>query len=275
MSSVGKSIPDIPAETFQAARKVYHIEHVYLSIGDHLGEILAKVEIPKLDPRASLSTDMTARLALVTAFQYAEHLPDGVASDASRERVDWKYALHLPVHHRGVSGHALCAFRQELFASKPAMQEYDRFLDLSATIGLFARTPSDPLISSTVLSTICQITRLHRLYTSMKAALALLATTAPNWLRANMPPHWYQRYKTGRLHLPYDSTNQIMEEEAIKFASDIQFLLTALREQEPADLSSSVEIQEISCLLANQFFLIDNQFHWRRLACVNCASELM
>jgi hypothetical protein len=155
------------------------------------------------------------------------------------------------------------------------MQEYDRFLELSANIGLFNRTPHDPLTSSAVLSTICQISRLHRLYTSMKAALALLATTVPNWLRANMPPHWYQRYKTGRLHLPYDSTSQNMEEEAIKFGTDLQFLLTALREQEPADLSNSAEIQEISRLLAYQFLFIDNQFQWRYPDCINCASEPM
>ena len=38
-----------------------------------------------------------AQLALVTIFQFAEGLCDRQAADAVRARIDWKYALRLPL----------------------------------------------------------------------------------------------------------------------------------------------------------------------------------
>ena len=183
-----KSIGEIPVDTYHAARQVYNLKHIYLLIGDQLDDILAKIDLPMLDPRAYQDRATIARLAMVTAFQHAELLPDVVASDATRKRMDWKYALRLPVHHQGVSEAALCAFRQGLYESRMAAQEYECILQQLKQVGLFGVNANMPLNSEEVLLNVCQITRLYRLYTGMKAALGVLVSTAPNWVRTYMPP---------------------------------------------------------------------------------------
>jgi hypothetical protein len=40
-------------------------------------------------------------LALVTLVQLMEKLPDRAAALAVRLRIDWKYALHVPLNCRG------------------------------------------------------------------------------------------------------------------------------------------------------------------------------
>jgi transposase len=41
------------------------------------------------------------RLALVTIFQFMEHLTDRQAADAVRSRLDWQYALSLELTDPG------------------------------------------------------------------------------------------------------------------------------------------------------------------------------
>jgi len=41
------------------------------------------------------------RLALITVFQFLEHLSDRQAADAVRGRIDWKYALGLDLTDSG------------------------------------------------------------------------------------------------------------------------------------------------------------------------------
>ena len=74
----------VPAETATAARKIYNIQHIYLRIGDELDSILQGIDLAQLDPSASLNSDAVYRLALVTAFQYAELLPDPLAQTSSQ-----------------------------------------------------------------------------------------------------------------------------------------------------------------------------------------------
>ena len=224
MSSVGKPIPDIPAETFQAARKVYHIEHVYLSIGDHLGEILTKVAIPKLDPSACLNPEMISRLALVTAFQYAERIPDELAAQATLKRMDWKYALHLPVQHPGIAAIALCQYRQNLYSSTMAMGEFSNLLESLGGLGLYAKLTIKALDPGEVIIDICNINHLYQLARTMKAALSLLISLDPDWLRVNALPQWYIRYQTDRLGQSVDWDNNQLVNEIRTIEGDINYI---------------------------------------------------
>jgi transposase len=56
------------------------------------------------------------RLALVTVFQFLEHLSDRQAADAMRGRIDWKYALGLELTDPGFHFSVLAEFRARLVA---------------------------------------------------------------------------------------------------------------------------------------------------------------
>src|SRR5436190_19506826 len=54
------------------------------------------------------------RLALVTVMQFAEGLSDRQAAEAVRGRIDWKYALSLPLDDPGFDASVLSEFRTRL-----------------------------------------------------------------------------------------------------------------------------------------------------------------
>ncbi len=55
-----------------------------------------------------------ALLSLVTLFQFTENLSDRQAAATVVKRIDWKYALHLPLTDDGFDFSVLCEFRQSL-----------------------------------------------------------------------------------------------------------------------------------------------------------------
>jgi hypothetical protein len=56
-------------------------------------------------------------LALVTCLQFAEGLSDRQAADAVRSRIDWKYALTLPLDDLGFDDSVLSEFRMRPIAT--------------------------------------------------------------------------------------------------------------------------------------------------------------
>lgn len=262
---------DIPVDTFQAARQIYNHQHLYLQIGDQFHQIFADTDLHLLDPYDSSNEEAILRVSLVTAFQYAEFIPDTVAADASRKRLDWKYALHLPVHHQGVSSYALCAFRKDLYASPRAQQEFDRLIEGLRHHGLYAADPKTGVSCVTVLATVCQINRMHLLYTGMKGAIVSLVAHAPDWLVNTMPPYWYSRYKSSsRLQLTAANKTEL-EAEAAKLGTDIHILVSALRKQNLSHLLKLAEIRHIMGLFSEQFLIVDDQIQWRQPDCLSAS----
>lgn len=273
MGSTIKPVPDIPAETLQAARRVYHLEHIYMLVGDQLCEILTAVDLQLLDPTFSLGSSMTTRLALVTAFQYAEHLPDPLAADATLKRMDWKYALHLPLQHPGIGAPVLCQFRQNLYASPAAMKEFRGLLKPLGALGLYGREVLKTLDPAEALLVICQVSRLYFMKEAMKAALSMLVSRDPDWLRVNALPHWYTRYQTGRLNKSIDPNPNNAEDEAKAIGADMGQLLSRLCQPGCRVLRAQPEIIHMARLWEEQFFQDDSGLQWRLPGCANCSSN--
>ena len=256
-------IAGIPINTYQAARQVYNPSNIYLLIGDQSDKVLNEIDLRLLDPSSSQDEEMIYRLALITAFQYEEGVSDEVASDASRKRVDWKYALHLPVLYQGIPAQALSDFRASLLSSPRAMREYGHLLEILHQMGFFQQKPEGSVDPCTTLRTVCQISRLYRLYYGIKAALSMIGSMDPDWLRQHMSSHWFSHYKTGELGLPVWNDLETMTRQALRIGKDIQFLLNTLREQKLIRLIYQPEIQAISRLMEEQFVISGEQIQWK------------
>jgi transposase len=62
------------------------------------------------------------RLALDSVMQFAENLSDRQEAFAVRARLDWKYALSLPLNESGFHSSVLSEFRDRRLARKPGKQ---------------------------------------------------------------------------------------------------------------------------------------------------------
>jgi hypothetical protein len=270
MRSAYNPVQGVPLDTYLAARQIYNIQHIYLRIGDEMKTIQSGLQVDNLALFPGGIPDLALRLALVTAFQYAEELTDSAAADATTRRMDWKYALYLPVKHPGTRPEMLCDFRRFLFSSHSGLAEFKKLLASLAERGLFARTAEASLDPTLALISVCRRNRLALLREAMKAALASVSQQAPEWMRANTAAHWYERYKTGRLTHPAAQSPLDPFTEASTLGADIYQLLSRLRDQNLTDVLEQPELQCLQRLWNEQFYLDHTGFYWRSPGCAGC-----
>lgn len=103
MSLHPSPIGQIPVETTRVAGAAFPRGTVITRLRDEFPALYRDEDFGALYPRRGQPGLAPWRLALVTVFQFLEHLSDRQAADAVRSRIDWKYALGLELDDRGFS----------------------------------------------------------------------------------------------------------------------------------------------------------------------------
>ena len=119
----------LPEQTSRVARAAFPRGNPYLRMHDLLGPIFTNPEFADLYPKEGQPAEDPARLALVTIFQFVEGLSDRQAADAVRSRIDWKYALCLPLEDAGFDASVLSEFRARLIAGGAERRLFERLLE--------------------------------------------------------------------------------------------------------------------------------------------------
>src|SRR6266702_8297883 len=130
MSLKSMSIPPVPAETARVARAVFPRGNALMQLRDTLGTIYTDEQFADLFPSHGQPAEAPWRLALVTMFQFMEHLTDRQAADAVRSRIDWKYALNLELTDPGFDHTVLSEFRARLIIGSAEQLLLDTFLQI-------------------------------------------------------------------------------------------------------------------------------------------------
>ena len=101
MSLHPQPIPPVPEQTVRVAKAAFPKGNIYLQIRDTLGSIYVDEDFADLFSVKGQPAQSPWRLALICVMQYMENLSDRQAADAVRGRIDWKYALSLPLEDSG------------------------------------------------------------------------------------------------------------------------------------------------------------------------------
>jgi transposase len=165
-----------------------------MRLADRLGPLYRDEQFAALFPARGQPALSPARLALVTVLQFVEGLSDRQAADAVRGRIDWKYALGLELTDPGFDHTVLSEFRGRLVGGEARLLLLDTLLVRVRELGLLKRRGRQRTDSTHVLAAVRTLNRLERVGESLRAALNELATVAPDWLRAQAPAAWYERY---------------------------------------------------------------------------------
>ena len=130
----------------------------------------------------------------MTISQFVEGLSDRQAADAVRGRIDWKYALCLPLEDEGFDASALSEFRARLLAGGAERRLFEALLERLKEDQLVKPRGRQRTDSTHVLAAIQVLSRLECMGEMLRHALDTLARVAPDWLRAWVPAAWLDRY---------------------------------------------------------------------------------
>lgn len=265
----------IPSDISLAAHQMYNPQNTYLRIGDCLESIADQIHLSLIDSTSILDRSTIFRLALASSFQYAELLPDSLASNASLKRLDWKYALYLPINHPGIHKNALCNFRQGLHSSSEAINEFGQLLQILSEFGLFTNLKDHFLDPDEVISITCLINRINILQSAMKAGLSLISSLEPDWLAGQVSPNWFNRYKSGPI-ISVDYFNPAdLQTYVDQIGTDIYSLISVIEKSDLPVLASRPEIQALVRLFQNQYISDGEKLCWKNHGCVDCVRNIL
>lgn len=194
MSLHPEPIGEVAAETARVACAAFPKGTVVTRLRDEFSALYEDEEFRKLYPSRGQPGLAPWRLALVTVFQFLEHLSDRQAADAVRARIDWKYALGLELTDPGFHFSVLTEFRARLVAGGAEHLLLDRMLERFKARGLVKARGKQRTDSTHVLAAVHDLHLLELVAETRRAALDDLAAVVPDWLRGVAQPAWFERY---------------------------------------------------------------------------------
>lgn len=177
-----------------------------MTLVEVLGPIFTNSDFADLYGHRGRPAAAPARLALVLVFQQIERLSDVAAAEAVRARIDWKYALALPLDDSGFDESILAEFRRRLLTAGAEERLLTLLLETLVDRGLLQARGRQRSDSTHVLALLRTLTRLTLVAETMRHALNALADAAPGWLAAHGDPAWAERYaaRVEEYRLPQD-----------------------------------------------------------------------
>jgi transposase len=276
MSLHSEPIPPVPEETARVARAALRRGNPYLKLRDELGASYQDAVFATLFPRRGQPAEAPWRLALTTVLQFAEGLSDRQATDAVRTRIDWKYALSLPLTDPGFDYTVLSEFRARLVAGGLERLLLEALLARVQAVGLLRPRGRQRTDSTHVLAAVRVLNRLERVGETLRAALNTLAVLAPDWLRAHTPAEWYERYgrRVENYNLPKSEAGR--RHLATLIGGDGERLLAAIEQAtELPWLREVPAVQVLRRVWVEQYTGEPGQLRWREARDMPSPAELV
>ncbi len=187
-------IGPVPEETARVAHAAFPKGHPCLRLRDTLGTLYVNEQFAGLFPPQGRPAEAPWRLALVTVLQFAEGLSDRQAADAVRDQLAWKYLLRLELTDPGFHVSILSDFRARLVDGGAEHLLLDALLERCKAVGLLKPRGKQRTAASTCVEAVRALNRLECVGETLRATLNVLAAVVPDWLRAQVPAAWHERY---------------------------------------------------------------------------------
>jgi len=166
----------------------------YRLIGDRLYALYDNAAFADLYHKEGKPALPAVDLLFVLALQALEDLGDRAAADAVRVRLDWKYALHLPLDAAGFDFSVLSDFRARLLVHDASARLFATLLSQLRDLGLLKRRGRQRTDSLAVLARIHLLTRIELVAETLRLAIRALLQADPTWAKATLPPAWEEWY---------------------------------------------------------------------------------
>lgn len=255
---------EIPEETMRVAREAFPKGNVYMTMRDTLGPLFNDADFAPLFDWRGQEGVSPGLLSMTTVMQYMEGLTDRQAADAVRSRIDWKYALGLPLTHSGFHHSLLSPFRDRLLAGGQEAMLFDQVLERLKEHGLVKGKGQQRTDSTHVLAAVRNLNRLECVGESLRRVLDDLARVAPDWLLAQVTPDWFDRY--GARIEAYRLPKEQAEREAlqVQIGRDGFHILAAIyADQAPAWLRDIPAVEVMRRVWIQHYYVQDDEIQWR------------
>jgi transposase len=265
MSLKALPIPPIPEETARVAHAAFPRGNVVMQLRDTLGTIYTDEAFADLFPTHGQPAFAPWRLALVTVFQFMEGLTDRQAAEAVGDRLAWKYALSLELTDAGFDHTVLSEFRSRLVEGNAEQRLLDLLLERCREGGWLKARGRQRTDSTHVLAKVRALNRTLCVAQTMVYVLNVLSEVAPEWVRAQVPASWVERYGERLEHERLPKEEEERKQYANQVGADGWMLLKALEAPATPDWMKTLPaVSTLHTIWEQQFEPLDQGGTFRR-----------
>ena len=264
MSLHSKGLEPIPEETRALMERLCPKGTQISQLRDLLGPIYRDASFAHLFPKRGRGATAPWRMALVLVFQALEGLTDRQAAEAVRTRIDWRYALSLPLDDPGFDFSILTDFRTRLIEAQAQEVLLEEVLQICRAQGWLAQGGHVRTDATAIVARVRALSSLESVGESMRAALNALAEVAPVWLRQHLDPDWFDRYvhRFELTRFPKAESQRALLREQV--GADVARLLGAVEAKEtPEALGQVEEVALLRQIFGQHYEVEGSRVRWR------------
>lgn len=242
----------MPADTEAVGKVLLDEDSAYRLIGEKLFERFHEqdfVDFYSVEGKPGISPII---LAFVTVFQFMERLPDRQAAESLRMRMDWKYALHLPLVYGGFDYSVLSEFRDRLLEHQAEGMVFEQLVQEFRAMGLIKQRGRQRSDSIAMLMHVRHLSRLELVVETLRLAIGATLQVNREWVEEVIPPSWEDLY--GERFVMQRHHREKWAEYDQHVGQDGKWFLTLMAgEHAPAELKNLPEVQVLKVVWAQQF----------------------
>ena len=242
----------LPDDIARVGKVLFPETNPYRLLGDHFNELF---------PEESVFAPMYAEtgrgalppllMALVTVFQMLEKVPDRLAAQQVVSRMDWKYALHLPLTYPGFHFTDLSAFRQRLFDHAQERLLFEQLLLKLKELGLLKAQGKMRTDSTHVLGVVERLSQLELLRETLRMAVLATTAAATDWVAATLPPAFRDAYR--ELQSAFGLSASEVLAQSVQAGQDGFWFLAQVERSAPPVVGKLPEVELLRTVWAQQF----------------------
>jgi len=253
---------EIPQDTAGLGQQLLREDNVYRLTGDEVNEVLHADEFYELYSVSGRGAVHPIILALVTVFQFLENIPDRVAAEWAVLRIDWKYALHVPLGYMGFHHSTLSNFRKRLVAHGQERLVFEHVLEWVQGHGFLKKHSKQRTDSTHVIGCVARLSRLELVWETTRVVLRALRETCRTWYGQQIPAVFDEMYRERRSN--WRMSAEEVKAETQKAGTDGYWLLDLVSERGPAMARALPEVAVLEQVLSQQYERQEGQVRTRR-----------
>src|SRR5512139_1326043 len=185
---------EIPADTARIGQAILAEGNAYRLVAEQVSDFVSLADFSELYSEQGRGAICPITLALVTIFQFLENVPDRVAAEWVVTRIDWKYALHLPLTALGFHFSDLSNFRARLLEHGAERLVFEKILNWVRARGLLKKHGQQRSDSTHIVGCVERLSRLELAWETLRVGLRALQAVAPDWYVEVIPAVFHAAY---------------------------------------------------------------------------------
>jgi transposase len=240
----------LPSDTAALGRELLADDDPYRVLGEQLADVVRDEDFAALYAPVGREAISPALLALVTLFQFLEDLPDRAAARAVVVRLDWKYALHLPLRYGGFDHSVLCYFRQRVLGGGQEALLFEAVLERLKALGFVKPRGKQRTDSLAVLGAVQQLSALETVSEALRLAVRALERADAGWAARALPASFRERHARTR---PDYRLSEAARQTALLEAGQDGFWLLDCLATAPGGLGDLEAVRTLRALWAQRY----------------------